>query len=108
MGLVKNSRFYNYTINYNGFKIKHANNYAEDYFTDLIVNDSLAYFKREYRKYLDRPFLLVLSFPAPHGPEDPAPQYSTLFANVTSHRCVAKVSLEFVCDLEIFTDFKNP
>lgn len=86
MGLVKNSRFYNYTISYNGAKIKHASNYAEDYFTDLIVNDSLSFFKREYRRHSMKPFLLVLSFPAPHGPEDPAPQYSSMFANVTSHR----------------------
>lgn len=29
--------------------------------------------------------MLTMSFPAPHGPEDSAPQYSHLFFNVTTH-----------------------
>lgn len=29
---------------------------------------------------------MVLSVPAPHGPEDAAPQYQHLFGNSTSHR----------------------
>lgn len=32
------------------------------------------------------PFLAVVSFPAPHGPEDPAPQYSEMFEGVETHR----------------------
>ncbi|KRY87087.1 Extracellular sulfatase Sulf-1 [Trichinella pseudospiralis] len=86
MALVRNSRFYNYTVNYNGRKIKHGDNYFEDYFTDLIVNDSINFFKRSTLLFPQKPILLVLSFPAPHGPEDPAPKYNDLFANNTAHR----------------------
>ena len=35
------------------------------------------------------PFMAVLGFPAPHGPEDAAPQYQELFHNVTSHHTPA-------------------
>lgn len=31
------------------------------------------------------PFLLVISYPSPHGPEDSAPQYSQMFFNSTPH-----------------------
>ncbi|KRX56093.1 Extracellular sulfatase Sulf-1 [Trichinella sp. T9] len=86
MALVRNSRFYNYTVNYNGRKIKHGDNYFEDYFTDLIVNDSINFFKRSRLLFPQKPILLVLSFPAPHGPEDPAPKYNDFFANNTAHR----------------------
>ncbi|KRX18645.1 Extracellular sulfatase Sulf-1 [Trichinella nelsoni] len=86
MALVRNSRFYNYTVNYNGRKIKHGDNYFEDYFTDLIVNDSINFFKRSTLLFPQKPILLVLSFPAPHGPEDPAPKYNDFFANNTAHR----------------------
>jgi len=32
---------------------------------------------------------MVLSMPAPHGPEDAAPQYQDLFFDVKSHRFVS-------------------
>ena len=40
-----------------------------------------------YECMLDfRPVLMVLSTPAPHGPEDAAPQYQHMFVNNTDHR----------------------
>uniref|UniRef100_A0A1I7WPI2 Sulfatase domain-containing protein n=1 Tax=Heterorhabditis bacteriophora TaxID=37862 RepID=A0A1I7WPI2_HETBA len=78
LGLVKNSKFYNYTVNMNGEKLRYGSNYEKDYFTDLIINRSLEFISDHIRNRPWQPFLSVLSYPAPHGPEDPAPQYSEL------------------------------
>lgn len=84
-GLIMNSKYYNYSINLNGQKIKHGFDYAKDYYPDLIVNDSIAFLRSSKQQNQRKPVLLTMSFPAPHGPEDSAPQYSHLFFNVTTH-----------------------
>jgi len=87
-GLVKNSQFYNYTLNYNGIKKFHGFNYAKDYLPDIVTNKSLEFISENARSS-NSPFLAVLSYPAPHGPEDSAPQYQDLFFNVTTHHTPA-------------------
>ncbi|GBP93385.1 Extracellular sulfatase SULF-1 homolog [Eumeta japonica] len=65
----------------------------QDYYPDLIANDSIAFLRASKRRQARKPVLLVMSFPAPHGPEDSAPQYSHLFFNVTTHQTLTEYVL---------------
>ncbi|OQR67079.1 extracellular sulfatase Sulf-2-like, partial [Tropilaelaps mercedesae] len=86
LGLVRNSKFYNYTVSVNGNKVKHGDSYQRDYLPDLITNQSLSFLRRSKQFYPNKPVLIVMAFPGPHGPEDSAPQYQHLFHNETNHR----------------------
>jgi len=80
------SRYYNYEINLNGRRVRHGDDYGRDYYTDLIANDSVSFLRQSKQYFSRKPVMLVLSFPAPHGPEDSAPQFSDMFFNVTTHQ----------------------
>ncbi|CAG5123504.1 unnamed protein product, partial [Candidula unifasciata] len=52
VGLIKNSRFYNYSVvDERGVKTKHGDNYYADYLTDLVANDSLAFLQDSKRRF---------------------------------------------------------
>lgn len=76
----------NLLIHLNRLKIKHGNDYQTDYYPDLITNDSISFLRESKQRFDHQPFMMVMSFPSPHGPEDSAPQYSDMFFNVTRHR----------------------
>jgi len=87
LGLVRNSRYYNYSLNNNGRLEHHKDDYSRDYLPDLITNRTLDLI--HHMEHRPGPFMAVLGYPAPHGPEDAAPQYQDLFHNVTSHHTPA-------------------
>ncbi|XP_019624453.1 PREDICTED: N-acetylglucosamine-6-sulfatase-like [Branchiostoma belcheri] len=79
IGLIGNSRYYDYSLSVNGTKQKHGKQYSKDYLTDVIKNQSL--------HFLDTvgatpdPFFMMLSTPAAHSPFDSAPQYEQDFVD---------------------------
>jgi len=60
LGLVRNSRFYNYSVNHNGQRVKHDDNYHLDYFTDLIANESVRFLRQSKRANPHQSVLAVL------------------------------------------------
>ena len=114
-GLVRNSRYYNYTLNIDGKLEHHGDRYETDYLPDLITNKTLALIRE--MEDSSSPFMAVLGeflfcgcinnymliltltyeifegYPAPHGPEDSAPQHQKLFLNTTTHHTPGTMGL---------------
>ncbi|ESO07479.1 hypothetical protein HELRODRAFT_156685 [Helobdella robusta] len=86
MALIRNTRYYNYSLNHNGHIVRHRDSYKEDYLTDVITKNAIDFFKKTKQQHPNKPVAMVMSMPAPHGPEDSAPQYHSYFKNVTTHR----------------------
>ena len=84
--LLKNSKFYNYTLYRNTKFERHGHDYQKDYFTDVVTNYSIDFFLESKTNEPDKPVLMVLGMAAPHGPEDPAPQHKDLLKNITAPR----------------------
>ena len=77
VGLVGNSRYYNYTISNDGAKEVHGDNYATDYLTDVVKNHTINFIRSQAN--LGKPFFAMASVPACHSPHEPAPQYAFHF-----------------------------
>ncbi|CAL1548211.1 unnamed protein product [Lymnaea stagnalis] len=82
-GLVGNSVYYNYTLSVNGKAVKHGDNYASDYLTDVIHKKAQKFLSAQTSK---KPFFMMLSTPACHQPFTPAPQYMKNFSSVKAPR----------------------
>ena len=54
--------------------MSHGQNYATDYFTDVIANRSYEFLANTTRDYPNDPFFMMLATPASHGPNTAAPQ----------------------------------
>ena len=78
LGLVGNSRYYGYSVSRNGTSEPHGHDYNNDYFTDLIKNETLRFLDAHMAG--PKPFFVWAATPACHGPNDPAPQYQDSFA----------------------------
>lgn len=96
LGLVGNSQYYHYDVvvsDDGGQTVdrrRHKFDYRKDYLPDLVANSTLQYMRdweQENLKSGDhKPFLMVASWPSPHGPFIPAPQYKTSLYNLTAFR----------------------
>jgi len=81
-------RYYDYTVSNNGVAEKHGNDYALDYFTDRLANRSLEFIRNVTTAKTRVPFFMMIGTPAPHGPNDPAPQYATAYAGMYANSFV--------------------
>ena len=54
VALIRNTRFYNYSLNFNGEIVRHGDDYYKDYLTDLIANDSVTFLKQSKHYFPDR------------------------------------------------------
>ncbi|KAK7098810.1 N-acetylglucosamine-6-sulfatase-like [Littorina saxatilis] len=78
IGLVGNSKYYNYDLSINGKLESHGNNYERDYFTNYINNKAEKFLSKQTA---DSPFFMMLATPACHQPFTPADPYVNNFAD---------------------------
>ena len=89
MGLIGNTKFYDYSVyvsNKPGIvrEETHGRNFNKDYFPNVIINHTLQSIRQFSQK--DAPFLVMVSWPGPHGPITPAPQDLSKFPSLTAPR----------------------
>ncbi|CAB0011193.1 unnamed protein product [Nesidiocoris tenuis] len=75
VGLVGNSRYYNYTLSINGTPFHHK----DQYLTNVLSSYALDFLDRQTLYGGDSPFLMVIAPPAPHQPFTPEPKYKGAF-----------------------------
>ncbi|KAL8565413.1 hypothetical protein ACOMHN_029106 [Nucella lapillus] len=77
IGLVGNSKYYDYHLSINGKEEKHGHDYEKDYFTNYINRKAMKFLGAQTDK--GRPFFMMLSTPACHAPFTPANPYNGTF-----------------------------
>ncbi|XP_046451107.1 N-acetylglucosamine-6-sulfatase-like [Daphnia pulex] len=85
VGLVGNSRYYNYTLSVDGQARDHGDDYHLDYLTDVLAKEALDFIDgtslsggTDGRN--NRPLFAVIAPPACHSPFTPAPQFARKFS----------------------------
>ncbi|CAL4098117.1 unnamed protein product, partial [Meganyctiphanes norvegica] len=79
VGLVGNSRYYNYTLSVNGTEEIHGDNPQKDYLTNVIRKRALEFLDASS---LHIPFFMMLSTPASHAPFTPESKYASNFTDL--------------------------
>lgn len=76
-GLQGNSRYFNYTMSFNGVASHQGNNYSDNYLTDVLKGLAVGFLKDadKRRKANGQPFFMWIGTPAAHASFTPAPQY---------------------------------
>ena len=76
---------YDYEVNHNG-QIERYGRAPQDYITDVMTQQALAFLGNSSRDHPDMPFFLMFSVYPPHSPAEPAPRHVGLFADVQAPR----------------------
>lgn len=71
LGLLGNSKYYNYGVSRDGTIEQHGEDYATDYFPDLVANYTVDFIYDSAKNHPDQPILAVNAWPTPHGPHTP-------------------------------------
>ncbi|EDQ85532.1 uncharacterized protein MONBRDRAFT_29207 [Monosiga brevicollis MX1] len=74
--LVGNSKYYDYSVSDNGRQRNFGQDYATDYYTDVLKNESVAWLTHNWTQ--DDPFFMMVATPCPH--------YANLFPDMTAPR----------------------
>ena len=69
------SKYYNYSVSNQGIEESHGDNYALDYFTDVIKTEAVKFIENK----AGSPMFMYIAPPSPHRPATPAPQYANKF-----------------------------
>mmetsp|Transcript_1016 Transcript_1016/g.3772 ORF Transcript_1016/g.3772 Transcript_1016/m.3772 type:complete len:188 (-) Transcript_1016:46-609(-) len=80
LGLVGNSRYYNYTLSRNGVAEEHGDDPDADYLTDLVAREAVAFIEEASAGGQPQPFFYYASPPGCHDPTDPPPRHAKKFA----------------------------
>lgn len=82
LGLLGNSRYFNYTLNENG-NLRAYGNEEEDYLTNVLRYKSLEFIENQS---LSKPFFAMISLPSCHAPFTPESKYKGKFKNIQAPR----------------------
>lgn len=82
-------RYYNYTLSVNGEAEQHGDVHEKDYLTDVIGRKAENFLDILSKDDQSNPFLMVLSFTAPHEHSWPSPHYDNDFSNRLAPRTPA-------------------